>query len=56
MSVTDRIRAELVRAARELGAGDDVDPVLEHPRDPSLGDWATNLAMTLARPLKKRPR
>ncbi|MFN2601974.1 MAG: arginine--tRNA ligase [Gemmatimonadaceae bacterium] len=55
MSVTDRIRAELVRAARELGAGDDVDAVLEHPRDPSLGDWATNLAMTLARPLRKRP-
>jgi len=55
MSVTDRIRAELIRAARELGAGDDVDPVLEHPRDPSLGDWATNLAMTLARPLKMRP-
>ena len=55
MSVTERIRAELVRAARELGAGDDVDPVLEHPRDPSLGDWATNLAMTLARPLRKRP-
>jgi len=55
MSVTDRIRAELIRAARELGAGDDVDPVLEHPLDPSLGDWATNLAMTLARPLKMRP-
>ncbi len=55
MSAPDRIRAELVRAARELGAAGDIDPVLEHPRDPSLGDWATNLAMALARPLKKRP-
>jgi arginyl-tRNA synthetase len=55
MNTTERIRAELLRAARELGAGADVDVVLEHPRDPSLGDWATNLAMTLARPLRKRP-
>ncbi|HEY3258396.1 MAG TPA: arginine--tRNA ligase [Gemmatimonadaceae bacterium] len=55
MNTSERIRAELVRAARELGAGADVDVVLEHPRDPSLGDWATNLAMTLARPLRKRP-
>jgi arginyl-tRNA synthetase len=54
MSATDRIRAELARAARELGAGD-VEPVIERPRDPALGDWATNLAMTLARPLRKRP-
>jgi arginyl-tRNA synthetase len=55
MNAIDRIRAELARTARELGADRDVDPVLERPRDPSLGDWATNLAMTLARPLKKRP-
>ena len=55
MNTTERIRAELLRAARELGAGADVDVVLEHPRDTSLGDWATNLAMTLARPLRKRP-
>ncbi|HLE55907.1 MAG TPA: arginine--tRNA ligase [Rhodothermia bacterium] len=54
MNVTDRIRAELARAARELGAGD-VVPVIERPRDPALGDWATNLAMLLARPLRKRP-
>jgi arginyl-tRNA synthetase len=54
MNSTDRIRAELVRAARELGASD-VEPLIERPRDPSLGDWATNLAMTLARPLRRRP-
>ena len=28
-----------------------VEPLLERPRDPSFGDWATNLAMTLAKPL-----
>jgi arginyl-tRNA synthetase len=56
MSAVDQIRAELIRAARRLGAPDDVDPLLERPRDSSHGDWATNLAMVLARPLKSKPR
>ena len=55
MSSADWIRSELILAAREIGADENVAPQLERPRDPSLGDWATNLAMTLARPLKKRP-
>ena len=55
MSAADKIRAELVAAARELGADESVDPIIERPREPSLGDWTTNLAMTLARPLRKRP-
>ena len=49
------IRAELVRAARALGEPDDVNPILERPRDPSHGDWATNLAMTLSKALKRKP-
>ena len=56
MSAADQIRAELIRAARTLGAPEDVDPLVERPRDPSHGDWATNLAMVLARPLKAKPR
>jgi arginyl-tRNA synthetase len=56
MSAADQIRAELIRAARSLGAPDDVDPLLERPRDAAHGDWATNLAMVLARPLKSKPR
>jgi arginyl-tRNA synthetase len=55
MSADAQLRAELIRAARALGAPDDVQPVIERPRDPSHGDWATNLAMTLAKPLKKKP-
>ncbi|HJR66227.1 MAG TPA: arginine--tRNA ligase [Gemmatimonadaceae bacterium] len=55
-ATTDCIRAELARAARDLGAPDAVDPVLERPRDPAHGEWATNLAMTLARPLQRKPR
>ncbi len=56
MTAADQIRAELIRAARGLGAPEDVDPLLERPREISHGDWATNLAMVLAKPLKARPR
>jgi arginyl-tRNA synthetase len=47
----DELRAELQRAARAIGAPDDFDPIIERPRDPAFGDWATNAAMVLARPL-----
>ncbi len=56
MNASDQIRAELIRAARSLGASEDLDPLVERPRDPSHGDWATNVAMVLARPLKAKPR
>ena len=56
MSGEELLRAELSRAARALGAPADVLPLLERPRDPAFGDWATNLAMTLAKPLGKKPR
>src|SRR5829696_2826466 len=56
MSTIETIRAELARAARALGAPESVDPVVERPRDPSFGDWATNLAMVLAKPLGRKPR
>jgi arginyl-tRNA synthetase len=56
MADTDLIRAELVRAASSLGAPDAVEPLLERPRDPAFGDWATNLAMVLAKPLGRKPR
>ena len=56
MSATDLLRAELTRAARSLGAPEAIEPVLERPRDPSFGDWATNLALVLAKPLRSKPR
>ena len=52
----DAIRAALVAAARALGAPETTDVILERPRDPSFGDWTTNLAMTLARTLRQKPR
>ena len=56
MPVADAIRAALVGAARTLGAPDPIEPVLERPRDPTHGEYATNLAMVLARPLRRKPR
>ncbi len=56
MAEDELLRAELTRAARTLGAPDDVAPVLERPRDPAFGDWATNLAMVLAKRLGQKPR
>jgi len=53
---TEALRAELARAARSLGAPADIEPLLERPRDPAFGDWATNVAMVLARPLGRKPR
>ncbi len=52
----DALRSELARAARGLGAPADVVPLLERPRDPAFGDWATNLAMVLAKSLGRKPR
>ena len=56
MDGTDLLRAELTRAGQSLGAPEDVEPQLERPRDPAFGDWATNLAMVLAKPLGRKPR
>ena len=56
MTAAEQIRAELIRAARSLGAPEDVSPLLERPRETSHGDWATNLAMVLAKPLRSKPR
>jgi arginyl-tRNA synthetase len=50
---------ELFQAAvAPLVAGTDLQPTitLERPRDPSHGDVACNLAMQIAKPLKKNPR
>ncbi|GAC1517151.1 MAG: arginine--tRNA ligase [Gemmatimonadaceae bacterium] len=55
MTAFDTLRRALAEAARSLGAPDGAEPVLERPRDPAFGDWTTNYAMVLARPLKRKP-
>ena len=49
------IRDALARVATDLGA-EGAEFVLERPRDPDHGDLATNLALVLARPLRRNPR
>ena len=49
--------ADLLRAAlTSVAPGTDAEIHLERPRDPTHGDFATNLAMQLARALKENPR
>ena len=55
MTAQDTIRAALTAAAARLGASG-VDVALERPRDPTHGDIATNLALTLAKTLGQKPR
>jgi arginyl-tRNA synthetase len=45
----------LVSVLREMGVADP-DPRLERPREPTHGDWATNVALTLAARLRRPPR
>jgi arginyl-tRNA synthetase len=52
----DKLQAEIERALREMGVQDGVPVILERPRNPEHGDWATNVALTLARPLRRAPR
>ncbi|MFN8572813.1 MAG: arginine--tRNA ligase [Gemmatimonadaceae bacterium] len=55
MGPEDVLRAELSAAAQRLGAADVAGVVVERPRDPAFGDWTTNLAMALARQLRRKP-
>jgi arginyl-tRNA synthetase len=52
------ITAAVERALAEIGASTDgsVEVHLERPRDPTHGDWATNVALTLAKRIGKKPR
>jgi arginyl-tRNA synthetase len=51
----DSLRAALAHAAASLGAPQ-TDIQLERPKSPDHGDVATNLALTLAKELKAKPR
>ncbi len=55
MTAHETIRTALAQAASRLGASD-VEVALERPRDPTHGDVATNLALTLAKTLGQKPR
>ena len=51
----DAIRGALGTVLAEMGAGD-AEILLERPRDPTHGDVASNITMTLTRTLRRAPR
>jgi arginyl-tRNA synthetase len=51
----DRVRQSVIAALREMGV-EECDVHLERPKDPSHGDLATNVALTLASTLRRSPR
>src|SRR2546426_1619320 len=55
VTALETIRTALAQAASRLGAPD-VEVALEPPRDPTHGDIATNLALTVAKQLGQKPR
>ena len=55
MTAHDTLRAALAKAAASLGAPN-AEVLLERPKDPTHGDVATNLALTLAKTLTAKPR
>lgn len=48
--------ADAVRAALRAAGLPDRDPAFERPRNREHGDWSTNVAMTLAKPVGRPPR
>ncbi|HEY9897672.1 MAG TPA: arginine--tRNA ligase [Pantanalinema sp.] len=55
--IADAVSDALRRAVEEgaLPAEAMTQPTIEKPRDPKFGDFATNVAMTLAKPARKAP-
>src|SRR5687767_3933305 len=52
----EQLQREIARALASMGVVDPATVALERPRNPEHGDWATNVAMTLARSLGRPPR
>lgn len=56
MNIVDVLKNNLAEILEEIGVQSEKEIHLEHPNDISHGDFATNVAMTLAKDLGKRPR
>jgi arginyl-tRNA synthetase len=55
MKIENSIKDILKKALKDLGVTDDVNIELNPPSKPEFGDFATNIAMVLAKSLKKSP-
>ncbi|MEX2570755.1 MAG: arginine--tRNA ligase [Gemmatimonadota bacterium] len=52
----DELRREISRVLLDMGVDAPGELVLERPRNPDHGDFASNVALTLAKPLRRPPR
>ena len=55
-SPKDTVETILAGAARQVAPGADISLRLELPRNPDHGDYATSIALQLAKPLARKPR
>ena len=56
MDIIVKIKEEINRVIKSLGINEDINFVIEIPKDNANGDYASNVAMQLTRILKKNPR
>ena len=56
MDITSKIKQELNNVLAKLNITEQVNFVVEIPKDNTNGDYATNIAMQLTRLLRKNPR
>lgn len=54
--ILNNIKTEIEQIIKKQGISEEVEIVFEIPRDPSFGDYSTNIAMRLAKQLKNNPR
>jgi arginyl-tRNA synthetase len=52
----ERLRSQILRRLSDLGLTPPDEFLVEKPRDPAHGDWSTNVALALAKPLRRPPR
>ena len=51
----ENLKLDLKAIIKDLGVEEDIDIFFEVPKDPSFGDYSVNVAMRLARVLRKAP-
>jgi arginyl-tRNA synthetase len=52
----ETLEREIRRALGDMGVADAGELAFERPRNPDHGDWSSNVALTLAKPLRRAPR
>ena len=54
--ILNNLKEKIKNIVKELGVSDEVEVFFEIPKDQANGDYSTNIAMRLARALRKAPR